>query len=66
LWGVEVKKVASVQSKDGRGLARLAEQAGPSWQGGILLYTGTNTLRLEDIPSAFAVPMDQLWNKDIR
>src|SRR5690606_33993147 len=28
LWGAEVKKAASVLSKDGRGLARLAEQAG--------------------------------------
>lgn len=61
LWGVEIKKSASVQGKDGRGLARLAEQAGRSWQGGILLYTGTSTLPLAGIPNAFAVPMDQLW-----
>lgn len=61
LWGVEIKKAASVQSKDARGLARLAEQAGDSWQGGMLLYTGTNTLPLADIPKAFAVPMDRLW-----
>lgn len=61
LWGVEIKKSASVQAKDARGLARLAEQAGDSWQGGILLYTGTNTLPLADIPNAFAVPMDRLW-----
>ena len=64
LWGVEIKKAASVQARDGRGLARLAEQAGESWQGGVLLYTGTNTLPLADIPNAFAVPMDQLWKKD--
>lgn len=64
LWGVEIKKAASVQGKDGRGLARLAEQAGSSWQGGILLYTGTSTLPLAHIPNAFAVPMDQLWKKD--
>lgn len=61
LWGVEIKKAASVQAKDARGLARLAEQAGDSWQGGMLLYTGTNTLPLADIPNAFAVPMDRLW-----
>jgi len=66
LWGVEVKKAASVQIKDGRGLARLAELAGRSWQGGVLLYPGTSTLPLAGIPNAFAVPMDQLWNKEIR
>ncbi|MCY1373388.1 hypothetical protein D9M69_606620 [compost metagenome] len=64
LWGVEVKKSASIQGRDARGLARLAEQAGRSWQGGILLYTGTSTLPLADIPDAFAVPMNQLWQKD--
>lgn len=64
LWGVEVKKSASIQGRDARGLARLAEQAGRSWQGGILLYTGTSTLPLADIPNAFAVPMNQLWQKD--
>jgi len=63
LWGVEAKKSASIQGRDARGLARLAEQAGSSWQGGILLYTGTSTLPLADIPNAFAVPMNQLWQK---
>lgn len=65
LWGVEVKKAASIQSKDGHGLARLADQAGRSWQGGILLYTGTSTLSLANVPNGFAVPMDQLWGGDI-
>lgn len=64
LWGVEVKKSASIQGRDARGLARLADQAGRSWQGGILLYTGTSTLPLAEIPNAFAVPMNQLWHKD--
>lgn len=63
LWGVEVKKSASIQGRDARGLARLAEQAGRGWQGGILLYTGTSTLPLADAPNAFAVPMNQLWQK---
>ena len=61
LWGVEVKKSASIQGRDARGLTRLAEQAGPSWQGGILLYTGTSTLPLVDAPNTFAVPMNWLW-----
>jgi len=47
--------------RDARGLARLAEKAGPSWQGGILLYTGTSTLPLVDAPNTFAVPMNRLW-----
>ena len=63
LWGVEVKKAASIQPRDGRGLARLAEQAGRSWQGGMLLYTGTSTLPLAEVPGAFAVPVDQLWKE---
>lgn len=63
LWGVEVKKAASLQSRDGRGLARLAEQAERNWRGGILLYTGTNILPLADLPNTFAVPMDWLWNQ---
>jgi hypothetical protein len=31
LWGVDVKKSASIQRRDARGLTRLAEQAGQSW-----------------------------------
>ena len=61
IWGVEVKKSASIQGRDARGLARLAEQAGPSWQGGTLLYAGTSTLPLVDAPNTFAVPMNRLW-----
>ena len=63
IWGVEVKKSATIQSRDARGLARLAELAGRSWQGGILLYTGTSTLPLADIPNTFAVPVSALWTK---
>lgn len=61
LWGVEVKKAASIQPRDGKGLARLAEQVGSRWQGGMLLYTGTSTLPLTGIPNTFAVPLDRLW-----
>lgn len=61
VWGVEVKKAASVQARDGAGLARLADQCRGSWQGGILLYTGNNTLALNQLPNAFAVPLNKLW-----
>lgn len=60
LWGVEVKKAASIQAKDGAGLARLAAQAGKHFQGGILLYCGNNTLSLKQ-ENCYAVPMNMLW-----
>lgn len=61
VWGVEVKKAASIQTKDAAGLARLAALAGNDWQGGILLYTGNNCLPLAQAPNTFAVPLDKLW-----
>lgn len=60
IWGVEVKKAASIQPKDGAGLNRLAALAGSQFQGGILLYGGNNTLPLA-IKNCFAVPIDALW-----
>lgn len=60
IWGVEMKKAASVQSKDGAGLNRLAAQAGEQFQGGILLYGGNNTLPLAT-KNCYAVPMSALW-----
>ncbi|MDH3692963.1 MAG: AAA family ATPase, partial [Gammaproteobacteria bacterium] len=60
LWAVEVKRAASVQDKDGAGLARLAAQAGKSFQCGILLYSGANCLPLK-AKDCFAVPMSRLW-----
>jgi len=56
VWGVEVKRSASVQEKDGAGLARLSAQAGKNFQGGIILYTGANCLPLK-VAKCFAVPM---------
>ena len=61
VWGVEVKKSTSVQSKDVQGLSRLARLAGNDWQGGILLYSGSNCLPLPGIENGLAVPMNQLW-----
>lgn len=59
LWAVEVKRAASLQDKDGRGLARIAAQAGNNFQGGILLYSGVNCLPLK-IDKCYAVPLDRL------
>ncbi|CDL86576.1 DUF4143 domain-containing protein [Xenorhabdus cabanillasii] len=63
VWGVEVKKSASIQPKDGVGLARLASLSGNDWQGGILLYTGNNCLPINQVPNTYAVPMDALWEE---
>jgi predicted AAA+ superfamily ATPase len=60
VWGVEVKKTASIRAKDGAGLSRLAAQAGKRFRGGMILYCGNNTLPLKQ-PNCFAVPMNALW-----
>jgi predicted AAA+ superfamily ATPase len=61
IWGVEIKKSASIHSKDGAGIARLAAQAGKAFKGGMILYCGTNTLPLENT-GGLAVPMNALWS----
>jgi predicted AAA+ superfamily ATPase len=61
VWGIEVKKSASINPKDGVGIARLAAQAGNAFRGGMILYCGTNTLSL-GTGNGFAVPMDALWS----
>ena len=63
IWGVEVKRAATVQAKDAAGLARLAQQAGKQFQGGMLLYTGRHCLKLK-VPGCFAVPIGMLWGED--
>ncbi len=60
IWGIEVKKAASIQQKDGAGLNRLAAQAGKQFQGGVLFYSGNNTLPLAT-RNCFAVPVNELW-----
>jgi predicted AAA+ superfamily ATPase len=61
VWGVEVKRSASLKNEDGLGLARLAERAGHQFQGGILLYSGASCLPLK-VNNCFAVPLDRLWS----
>lgn len=60
VWGVEVKRAASLKAEDGIGLAKLATQAGKQFKGGILLYSGTSVLPLSTA-NCFAVPLDRLW-----
>jgi predicted AAA+ superfamily ATPase len=60
VWAVEVKRAASVHSRDGVGLAKIAAQAGKNFKGGILLYSGASCLPLK-VDNCFAVPLDRLW-----
>lgn len=62
IWGVEVKRAASIQTKDVNGLAKFAEQAGKRFQGGIIVYTGRHCLKLS-VPGCFAVPVGMLWGE---
>lgn len=62
VWGVEIKRAASIQAKDATGLARLAEQAGKGFRGGMLIYTGRHCLELQ-VPGCFAVPIGMLWGE---
>ncbi len=60
-WGVEVKASATVNTSDGNGLRRLADQCDKDFKGGVLFYAGTNTLPMSD-PRFLAVPLAKLWN----
>lgn len=59
-WGIEVKAASAINATDGKGLRRLADQAGRDFQSGILLHAGSDVLPLRD--SRFlAVPIRKLW-----
>jgi hypothetical protein len=64
VWGIEVKKAASIQTKDGAGLAQLAAQSGDNFQGGVLFYCGNNCLPLAQ-KNCFAVPINWLWETPV-
>ncbi|MDR1854766.1 MAG: ATP-binding protein [Azoarcus sp.] len=59
-WGVEVKAAATVTPADGHGLRRLAERAGPDWQGGVLLHAGNSAFPLQGDRN-LAAPLAWLW-----
>lgn len=63
VWGVEVKRAASIQAKDAVGLSRLAEVAGDSFCGGMLIYTGKHCIKLQ-APNCYAVPIGMLWGEE--
>lgn len=59
-WGIEVKAGGSVAAADAAGLRRLAEQCGKDFAGGMVLYTGSHVLPMED-ERIFMVPFSHLW-----
>ncbi len=60
-WGIEVKASASLTNNDGRGLARLEQHCQNDFQGGIIIYTGTDILLIRH-GRFFAVPVCKLWS----
>lgn len=60
--GIEVKTSASVGRSDSAGLRFLRDQLGARFRAGIVLYTGSNTLELEE--RIWAVPLRGLWMGD--
>jgi predicted AAA+ superfamily ATPase len=60
VWGAEVKASATLHDSDGKGLRRLAAQAGKDFQGGIVFYDGSSVLPL-DGDKVLAVPLELLW-----
>ncbi len=59
--GVEIKSAATVKEGDLRGLRKLAGLAGGSFQMGVLLYDGDETMPLGD--GIWAAPLSTLWGK---
>lgn len=58
--GVEVKSTASVGRSDSLGLRFLRDKLGARFKAGVVLYTGSNTLQLDD--RVWAVPLAGLWD----
>ena len=62
VWGIEVKSSASINSSDGRGLARLAARCGNNFESGVIFYAGSSLLPTRD-PRVLAVPLSELWDR---
>lgn len=57
--GIEIKASASVEPRDVRTLRELAEELGPRFVRGVVLYTGETIVPFSD--KIFAVPVSALW-----
>jgi uncharacterized protein len=58
--GVEVKAAASVDRSDSAGLRFLRDELGSRFTAGVVLYTGSNTLELDN--RIWAVPLAGVWS----
>lgn len=61
--GIEVKASSTVRGEDFRGLRHLAERLGDDFVVGIVLYTGTDSVRFGD--RLRAVPVAALWEMSV-
>ena len=61
-WGVDVKASMGVESRDTRGLTRLAAACGNDFRGGIVICTGEGVWRLGD-PRIHSVGVRELWER---
>ena len=57
---IEIKSAATVSEKDWRVLKKLRDKRGDSFQCGVVLYTGAQTVPLGN--RLFAVPLSGLWS----
>lgn len=60
VYGIEIKKSRTIQSKDGAGLRLLAAKTQERFKGGVIFYCGDHVIPLEE-PYCFAVPITRLW-----
>jgi len=58
VWGIEAKGGTQPGPSAWRALREVGEALGPSWRGGLLVYTGTALRRLD--ANIWAVPVDRL------
>jgi uncharacterized protein len=64
LVGIEVKKTASPNASDFKGLRHLADQTGKHFLRGILLYTGSASVTFK--ANLHAVPVSSLWQMETK
>lgn len=60
LVGVEAKAAATVRASDFAALSRLRDERGSDLRGGVVIYTGEQTLPFGD--RLWAVPVSALWS----
>ena len=62
VWGFDVKSKKSVNSRDAKGLIKLANACGSDFQKGILFYRGSDIISLAN-GLVLAVPVSELWTR---